>query len=32
MAIPASIGTAHAMCASVPVRQISVTKAPFITE
>jgi hypothetical protein len=32
IAIPASIGIAHAIQASVPVRQTIVTKAPFRIE
>ena len=32
IAMPASIGIAHAIQASVPVRQIVVTKAPFRIE
>src|SRR5262245_26857730 len=32
MAMPALTGTAQAMCASVPVRQMIVAKAPFSTE
>ena len=32
IAIPASIGIAHAIHASVPVRQIAVTKTPFSIE
>ena len=32
IAMPASIGTAHAIHASVPVRQMIVMNAPFRTE
>ncbi len=32
IAMPASIGTAHAIHASVPVRQMIVMNAPFSTE